>query len=154
MAARVTSRSPSAARKSAATGPARINPPRAGNGQGAGDPSIPDILRFDTTASAGEADVRIPLFSIDGKVYTIPSRPNLTVGLEATHLSADATVEPGYAATRAVDYVLTEMLGDDGYAALRRIPNITSEQFNKVVAICMELSMGALEGPKDGSGDG
>jgi len=153
MAARATTRSP--ARRSPATGPARISPPRpAANGdRPAGDPSIPDILRFTTEASGDVPEVRIPLFSIDDVVYTIPAEPNLTIGLEASHLLGESA-DPGIGATRAMDYVLTEMIGEEGYAALRRLRTVSRAGFQKVSAICMELAMGALEDPKGGSAGG
>lgn len=108
---------------------------------------IPEILRFDTSSN-GHDGTRIPLFSVDGKVYTIPAHPPMTLALEVQHVSADTSIPAGMAVSRANDLMMTGLLGEEGYAALRANCK-TPKAFTKVITICSELLFGALEDPKD-----
>lgn len=111
---------------------------------------IPSILRFDTSTN-GHDTTRIPLFSIDGKVYTIPAHPPMTVGLAVQHISADDSVPFGIAVSRANRHMLTALLGAEGYQDLITCKQITREAFGKIVGICTGVVMGELEDdPKDG----
>ena len=126
-----------------AAAPAPLN---GSNGHGRAPAAIPEILRF-TTKAADAPEVRIPLFSIDGREYTIPAEPNLTVGLKAYRLAASVpNLDAGEAI--ALNFILTEMLGADGYDALLSYEDITREQFAKVAEICRGLTLGQIEDPK------
>jgi hypothetical protein len=93
--------------------------------------------------SSGDAvnEDRIPLFSIDGTEYTMPAEPLGYIGIEATHLWA--TESPA----AATDWLMTEMLGEEGFTALRTCKTITRAQYNQVVKIVVDHVYGD-EDPK------
>ncbi|RPE39741.1 hypothetical protein EDD90_2758 [Streptomyces sp. Ag109_O5-1] len=100
----------------------------------------PEVVRL--TTDPDKAEVRIPLFSIDGKEYSIPARPRLNVALQFMHM----TRKQGD--TTAMDFLLEKLLGTDGYQALREYDALTPEHFAKITAIASEVTLGALEAPK------
>jgi hypothetical protein len=102
--------------------------------------SGPQVVRL--TTGTDTAQVRIPLFSIDGVEYSIPARPRLNVALQFMHM----TRTQGDGA--AMDVLLEKLLGTDGYRALREYDDLTPEQFAKITAIASEVTLGALEVPK------
>jgi hypothetical protein len=81
-------------------------------------------LRLDTNA---EPDPRYTqretLFSIDNDEYTIPLAVSTNVLLEYVHRSATEGIDA------AVDYAVTELLGEEGYAALRAYPKLEQEHW-------------------------
>jgi hypothetical protein len=148
---RVATKNPAAAKKPANAGPARIRAATAA--EGTSPDGSPGILRFSTKAGGnGKGDVRVPLFAVDDKEYTIPAYPDLSIGLEAMRLAGEPGIPVDYAATRSLVYILTAMLGEDGYLAMRTAPGLEPDDFAKLAAICRERAMGPLEAPKDNSG--
>ena len=87
------------------------------------------------------SEERIPLFSIDGTDYTMPAEVAGYVSLEATDLWA---TQGEAAATR---WLMIEMIGEDGYAALRQCKTITKAQMRHVQEILVKHAMGE-EDPK------
>jgi hypothetical protein len=149
---RVATKNPAAAKKPANAGPARIHAAPEDTTPG----GSPGILRFSTKADSngtnGQGGVRVPLFAVDDKEYTIPAYPDLSIGLEAMRLAGEPGIPVDYAATRSLVYILTAMLGEGGYQAMRTAPGMTKDDFAKLAAICRERAMGPLETPKDNSG--
>lgn len=154
MAAEAKGGKPPAGRITRPPGAARRGPD--GSVHGASAPGRPAVLRL-TSEPAGEEE-REPLFYIDDAEYTIPVVPVATTGLQATHLLAETRAEliatgmaPLTAANLAMgvaqDYVLREMLGEEGYAALRACKTITGPQLQRLVEVCSEKAMGAMEAP-------
>ena len=88
------------------------------------------------------SDERIPLFSIDGTDYTMPAEVPGSVSMEATELWA---TEGEASATR---WLMLELLGEDGWAALRGCKTITKAQTKQVIQIIVEHAMGGDEDPK------
>lgn len=88
-------------------------------------------------------DTRIPLFEADGETYTILARPQMEIGLQYLHLSVTEGEQT------ATHYLLGELLGEDGYAALRNFKGLTSKQFQQVVTIATEIALGSVEAPKE-----
>lgn len=109
-------------------------------------PAAPEVLRF--TSTTGEVEQREPLFYIDDVEYTIPVDPSPTIGLEALHILS-ANGGGVIAQAMADDYVMTEMLGEDGYAALRGCKTVTSGELAQVIRIVSQKALGALEDPKN-----
>lgn len=88
-------------------------------------------------------DTRIPLFEANGETYTILARPQMEIGLQYLHLSVTEGEQ------LATNFLLGELLGEDGYAALRGFKGLTSKQFSQVVKIATEIALGSVESPKE-----
>jgi hypothetical protein len=122
------------------------------NGNGSTPAPRPPGLSFDvvrlTPRDPGQAPDRVPVFAVTDDagqehVYTAPAKPDFYV-----------TVEYGYRCGRqgvpvALDWLMDEMLGTDGYHALRTYPGLTPEQFNGVLRIVTDLALGKTEAPKE-----
>jgi hypothetical protein len=106
--------------------------------------AAPGVLRF--SSSSDKPQEREPLFYIDDTEYTIPVDPSPSIGLEAIHIVSEGGGNP-VAMAMADDYVMTQMLGEDGWAALRGCKTITAGDYRHLVKICSERAMGALEDP-------
>ena len=87
------------------------------------------------------SEERIPLFSIDGTQYTMPAEVAGYVSLQATDLWA---TEGEAAASR---WLMLELLGEDGYLALRTCKTITKAQLRQVIEIMVKHALGD-EDPK------
>ncbi|MFJ9771239.1 hypothetical protein ACIRVF_08340 [Kitasatospora sp. NPDC101157] len=98
------------------------------------------MLRLTTTPQVDEQ--RVPLFYIDDVEYTIPARPRMNVALQYMHVAKDQ----GDAV--AADFLLSSLLGEEGYRALREYDQLTPEQFQHITDIATRQTMGALELPK------
>lgn len=100
------------------------------------------LLPLLVLTTSDEPEKRVPIFSIDGTEYTIPESPSASIGLQVTHLWATQ----GYSV--ATDWLLNELLGSDGYKALREFRQLTREQYKQVEAICIKAALGEDEDPK------
>lgn len=131
----------------AAANPAAPSPGN-GNGHAPPPPGVPafEVIRFTTAGKDAAAGPRVTLFSVDGKDYTIPAAPDLRIGLQATRVAARAPAH--LAEARVLDFVMTAMLGEDGWTALLDCEDITREQFRLITETCQALTVGALEDPK------
>ena len=92
-------------------------------------------------------DEREALFYVGNAEYTIPVDPGPGIGLEARHI----VVAGGpTGAAQAEDFVMTRMLGEDGWADMRRYvldKVIGREDFGYLIKVVTEKAMGALEVP-------
>jgi hypothetical protein len=86
---------------------------------------------------------RIPAFSIDGKVYTILTRPRTNQALRYVNIARKQGSE------QAADFMLEVLLGADGYEALLAFEDLTEENLTEVIEACSRIMTGALETPKD-----
>lgn len=106
----------------------------------------PELRRFSTeTDSAVELEKRVPFFEVDDEVYTILDNPDPSIGADALDMMAKDT--PG-AMAKAERFVMTAMLGDDGWDALRKLARdrvITSAQYRAMIKEVREKAMGPLE---------
>lgn len=102
----------------------------------------PAVLRLSSTSD--EPEEREPLFYIDDVEYTIPVSPPASISLEAMHIIAEGGGSPA-AQMAAEDYVMTEMLGEEGYAALRGCKTIKRHELRRVIEVISERANGALE---------
>lgn len=102
-----------------------------------------EVLRLTTQPEEDDAEGRrVPLFYIDDHCYTIAARPRMNVALQFMRLSRHQSD------TAAMDYLLDQLLGEDGYQALREYDQLTPKQFQHITRIASELALGALELPK------
>jgi hypothetical protein len=126
--------------------------PRAEVARPAG-PEAPDILGIPglkplvlTTPEDGDKPPgRHPLVYIDGEPITVPDEVSQSVTLEYMHRAGGGREIDLLAAQ---DYLLTAMLGEDGYARLRAYKHLTTEQLAWVLNTCNRIAIGALEIPK------
>lgn len=95
---------------------------------------------------------RIHLFSIDGTDYFIDARPSMSIALQFMHFAGmSANRKPGEANVRdaaAISYLMTSLLGEDGWRALREFPDLSPKQFTMITEIATTVVMGVLELPK------
>jgi hypothetical protein len=101
----------------------------------------PRILRLSSTTEA-EPEVRVPLFYIDDVEYTVLKNPPPTVGLQYLRILKEQG--EGFAAY----FLLTNLLGEEGYAALENYDKLTREQYDKILELAVEISTGQSERPK------
>jgi len=106
-------------------------------------PAGPEVIKLTPATD----DTRVPLFEVDGETYTIMARPQAEIALQYLHL----TQTKGDAA--ASHYLLGELLGEDGYTALRRFKGLQDKQFRQIVTIAAQIALGSAEpDPKSGAG--
>lgn len=105
-----------------------------------------EVLRVPDDGDVPELE-RIPMFYIGDREFTVLKDPPVSIGLEALHIIARGGGGM-IAQTMADDYMMTEMLGEEGYAVYRQSPKLTREQRLWVKMRVTQLAMGALEDPK------
>lgn len=88
-----------------------------------------------------EQDVElIPLFSIDGQVYSIPGEVSASMALRML----DSARRQGMEA--ATSEVLEELLGSEAYQALLRCRSLTVDHLERIMAAVQVHVLGDLEG--------
>lgn len=85
---------------------------------------------------------RVEIFSLNGTSYTAPATPGAAFGLRYLEFKRE------HGEDAAVDYLLSHMLGQDGYAVLTHYEDLTDAQLLTVFSACLELALGAMEDPK------
>lgn len=112
------------------------------------DTTLP-VLRLTPRA---EPAARVPLFYIGDLEFTVPADPGANIALQYLHIAAGqdcACIKPhGRGEMAANDYLLTELLGEDGYQALREFDGLTTADLGQIIAIAVKITLGALEIPK------
>jgi hypothetical protein len=105
-----------------------------------------DILHFSSEVEPNtEEDKRIPLFFIDDVPYTVPKAPRQTIGLKYLQILH----EEGEG--EATFFLMTEMLGEEGYQALLdygESGKLADGQFEAVVAKALRIMTRADQSPK------
>ena len=104
-------------------------------------PAAPDgPLRF-STATPPE---REPLFYIDGTEYTIPVKPPAHIGIEASKMvvEGDGSTRTGM---EAEEFVMREMLGEEGFAALIACEHVSLDDYKHLLGIVTDRAMGRGE---------
>ena len=104
------------------------------------EPSGP--LRF-SSADDGE-EKREPLFYVDDVEYTIPVEPSASIALESLHIIARGGGSLA-AQMMAQDYVMTRMLGEDGWAALRGCKTVKKHELKHLIQVVTQKAMAELE---------
>jgi len=130
-------------------------PPVNGNGHHA-DADLISLPGFEPLR-LGEGEPRderraVLFYDDDGIARTVPVAPPASIGMAALDIMGSGGDDPltGARAAAASDrLVLVEMLGEDGYKALRDSKKITGPELRKIMRICSELAFGALEDPKN-----
>lgn len=94
-----------------------------------------------STAENDEPD-SIPLFSIDGEVYSMPGRVPPAVAIQALEIVADQGMEA------AIPFMLKEALGSEGYQALRNCRAMTGAQLEAIMEVVQQHVMGSMDGAR------
>ena len=112
-------------------------------------PEPPGLLHF--ASADAQPEEREPLFYVDDAEYTIPVDPGPGIALEALHIMAGAAgAGDETAQAQAEDYILTQMLGEQGWADLRRCVRekiVSRKDFAYLTGVISERAMGAVESP-------
>lgn len=133
--------------------PGTTHEPDEGDGPGLADIlGIPGFQPLHLDPDAKPAPViRVTLITIGDQSITVPAEVPQTVAVEYMHRAGlhDGTEErASMAMAAATDYLLTEVLGADGYARMRSYEALTSDQFQWVMKVVIRLALGRLETPK------
>ncbi len=81
----------------------------------------------------------IDLFSIDGKVYTMPAEVSASVALQMLHVARESGEQA------AVSWAMEEVLGKEAYDALRTCKALKAHQLQAVIKVVTEKVMDAME---------
>lgn len=91
---------------------------------------------------------RVDLFRLDGRTYTIPDRTRANVGLKYLWLEKEKGTGP------AEQWLLEELLGEDGYKALMGYDELEPEDLERIMLVAQEVVLGSLEEGKGRPGRG
>lgn len=97
-----------------------------------------DFEPVELSSEVPEED-RVPLFSIDGTVYTVPKFVPQGVSLEFVRLNR--TEGEAVASVR----LLERMLGPESYEALEQCPTLDDKQMQKIIDMAQKLAFGKAE---------
>lgn len=99
------------------------------------------MLELRTSTSEEQVEV-LPLFSIDGTVYSVPTNPSPAMGLKYMKLlrTQGSMIADGWA--------LEEMLGTEAYDALSEFKGLTVEDLEQLKEIVGKHMLGSLEEPE------
>lgn len=101
------------------------------------------MLDLDQHVDEEAATDRVEVFSLDGETYTAPASPGSAFALQYLAFKRE------HGEDAAVDWLLRKMLGEGGYAALVGFDRLQDTQLLTVFQVCLDLALGAIEGPKD-----
>jgi hypothetical protein len=97
------------------------------------------MIEIDTTAPVDDVPP-IPVFSIDGKQYTMPGVIPGSIALQVLErIRTDGEAQ-------ATAWAVPEVLGEEAWYALLNCPNIQQHQVQAIMEVVGEHVMGALEG--------
>ncbi len=96
------------------------------------------------TAEEKDDTEQIEVFSIDGKVYSIPNKVVPGIGRRLIYMARTEGVP------QAEDWLGRAMLGNDGWLALINFPAITDEDIQRVLVVARSVAMGEYQpAPKE-----
>lgn len=87
----------------------------------------------------------VELFSIDGKVYSVPKRPRVNVALK--YLTDMRKFGPMIAEMS----LLESLLGEEGYTALTEFEGLSQKQLGAIQDAAARLALGVLEDTPEGN---
>lgn len=105
---------------------------------GTDSPNDPPKVISLTSKKDREEIKTVPLFSIDGKEYSAPAEVPLNVGLKYGNIARRKGEEA------AADYMLEQMLGEEGYEALINFDDLSEDDFKNVLEACQNIMVGAV----------
>ncbi|QEQ93599.1 tail assembly chaperone [Streptomyces phage Zuko] len=106
-------------------------------------PFVPIVLKSTKTEDGTAVEVEMePVFELDGDLYQIPAKPS--AGLALGYLEKQSTL----GADAAVYWMMVEMLGAEGFEALRDHPDLEREQMDAIISHIEKKVLGAVPGGK------
>jgi hypothetical protein len=82
---------------------------------------------------------RVPLFSIDGRVYSIPRMVPQGISLEYLRIARQ------FGENAAAGRLLERLLGEEAYTALEECPSLDDEKMQKIMDMAQKITFGAAE---------
>jgi hypothetical protein len=104
-------------------------------------PGDVDVLRL-STKDESEPIEMVTLFEIDDTTYQVPKNPSPTVGLRYLKICKTEGPEAG------AYYLLSNMLGEQGYEALMDYEQLTQDQYDFILTAALRIATGKTERPK------
>lgn len=104
-----------------------------------------DIIVLPSTKTAEGEEIEVPmepLFELDDEIYQIPKKPS--AGMALGYLERQTEQGPD----AAIHWMMTEMLGEEGYGALRDHPNLDREVLDKIIGKVEKKVLGGMEGKR------
>jgi hypothetical protein len=108
-------------------------------------PAPPEIPRITTKKEKGPVEMTV-LFTIDDVDYSVPTHTAPNMSLKYLWLLK----KEGAAAANF--YMLTVLLGEEGYEALMNYDDLSQEDYDAVLAAANKIMLGKDEAPKDQPG--
>lgn len=102
-----------------------------------------DIIDLPDTVTEEGEEVEIemePLFRLNGEEYLIPAKPS--AGMALGYLEIQTVRGPD----AAIHWMMTEMLGQDGYDALQNHPALPRETLDKIIQRVEKKVLGGMQG--------
>jgi hypothetical protein len=106
-----------------------------------GTPGEFKVLRLSTKTKKKDVEY-VDLFEIDDVMYQVPKKPSPTIGLRFLSIMKHEGAE------EAAYYMLTTMLGEEGYEALMNYEDLEQEQYDFVLQAAIRIATGKTENPK------
>jgi hypothetical protein len=98
----------------------------------------PSIIELVSDPDAPEAE-RIPLFSIDGTTYSMPTEVDAAASLRVLD------VQRRQGEQSALSYALEELVGSEGYQALLNFRGLKKGQLENIMELVQRHALGNLE---------
>lgn len=110
------------------------------------DSFTPIVLKSTKAEDGSAVEVEMePVFELDGDLYQIPAKPS--AGLALGYLEMQSTQGPD----AAVYWMMVEMLGEEGFNALKDHPDLEREQMDAIIGHIEKKVLGAVPGKSRGS---
>jgi hypothetical protein len=104
-----------------------------------------DIIQLPSTETVEGAEVEVPmepLFELNDEVYLIPKKPS--AGMALGYLERQTEVGPD----AAIHWMMLEMLGEEGYDALKNHPTLERETLDQIIGKVEKKVLGGMEGKR------
>ena len=100
---------------------------------------VDDDYELVELSSTVEEEERVPLFSIDGDVYTIPKSVPQGLALEFLRIARE------HGENVAAGRLLERLLGPEAYTALEQCPSLDDEKMQKIMDMAQKIAFGKAE---------
>ncbi len=101
--------------------------------------AVEDDYELVELSSTVEEEERVPLFSIDGDVYTIPKSVPQGLALEFLRIARE------HGENVAAGRLLERLLGPKAYTALEQCPSLDDEKMQKIRDMAQKIAFGKAE---------
>lgn len=104
-----------------------------------------DIIKLPSTKTEDGAELDIemePLFELNDEIYQIPAKPS--AGMALGYLERQTEMGPD----AAIHWMMVEMLGQEGYDALKNHPTLDREILDKIIGKVEKKVLGGMEGKR------